>query len=402
MSKSFYLFISLALGINFWNLIILEPYFNGVTNPVLAVLWAMLGLYWFRPRFGYEKIYDFRKYQKYFYWLIVGFSFSVFSAYMFWYQDLKTGIIVNRFLIWYIYLPLVFYIQPSEKDIINSIFYYTVVYFFVWTVQALTPYPLYTTLADAIELGRGKFEGSDTDFGQLIPGYSIILLLLYFKTQQLIEKPDYKAIIQVFALLGLFFLLQNRGALFFAVIVFAYAMLKLKTWYKYVLIPIFAAFIAIAYFYSAEHWNALILETIEQINDPNTPRWRSFNMFMFAYSPHWLCNILGNGLLSANVPAGKFIQNLMDQGIYQYDNGMIGFWSQYGIIPMLVLYTVIFKLLFQSKFPFYVKAMAAHILFIPIAWNFGSADIIIFVILIYLFAYYRETSKLNQMAYASP
>jgi len=102
------------------------------------------------------------------------------------------------------------------------------------------------------------------------------------------------------------------------------------------------------------------------------------------------------------VPAGKIIQNLMDQGIYQYDNGMVGFWSQYGIIPLLVLYSVIFKLLFQSKFPFYVKAMAAHILFIPIAWNFGSADIIIFVILIYLFAYYRETSKLNQMAYASP
>jgi hypothetical protein len=106
-----------------------------------------------------------------------------------------------------------------------------------------------------------------------------------------------------------------------------------------------------------------------------------------------MCNILGNGLLSANVPAGRVIQNLMDQGYYQYDNGLVGFWSQYGIIPLMVLYTLILIVLFRKQFPFYLKAIAAHILFVPVAWNFGTADIMIFVFLIYLFAYYSEMSR---------
>lgn len=397
MSKTAYLFITLILGINFWNLIILEPFFNGVTNPVFAVLWALMGLYWFRNRPGHEKVYDFRKYRIYFFWLIVGFSLSVVSAKVFWNQDVITGIIVNRYLIWYLYIPLFLYIQPSEPEIVKAISYYSVVYFILWLIQAATPYPLFTTIAEAVESGRGTFALAETDFGQLFPGYSVILILLYYKTQKFIENPTFKSSILVFGLLAFFFLLQNRGALFFAVIVFAYALFKLRIYYKILLFPVLGILIAIIYFYSAQHWNALFQETIDQLNDPNTNRWRSFYLFLFDYSPHWLCNILGNGLLSAHVPSGKVIQDLMDQGYYQYDNGLLGFWSQYGVIPLLVLYTVIFALLFRSRFPFYIKAIAAHILFIPIAWNFGTADILIFVLLIYLYAYYREQSKSEEL-----
>lgn len=397
MSKTLYLFISIVLGINFWNLIIFEPYFNGVTNPVFAVIWALLGFIWFRTREGNAKTYHFGKYQKYFFWLIIGFSFSVLSANMFWNQDIGTGVIVNRFLVWYIYLPLFFYIQPSEKEIISAITYYTFIYFFIWLIQAVTPYPLFTNLSAAIELGRGKFELAESDFGQLIPGYSIILFLLYYKTQQMTENPNLRYTLQVFMLLSFFFLLQNRGALFFAVLVFGYSLFRLRSGNKILILSLMIGVIALGYYYSASHWNALFQETIDQLNDPNTNRWRSFYLFLFDYSPHWLCNILGNGLLSANVPSGKVIQDLMDQGYYQYDNGLLGFWSQYGVIPLLVLYTVIFALLFRSRFPFYVKAIAAHILFIPIAWNFGTADILIFVLLIYLYAYYREQSKSEQL-----
>jgi hypothetical protein len=271
----------------------------------------------------------------------------------------------------------------------------------IWTVQAITPYPIYSGLASSIELGRGKFELAETDFGQLIPGYSVILFLLYYKTQQMKENPNLGNTIVALSLMIFFFLLQNRGALFIAVIIFGYALFTMRARYRILMLLVFGMFVGIAYFYSADHWNSLLQETIEQVNDPFTNRWMSFNFFVFEYTPHWICNILGNGLLSANVPAGELIQNLMDQGYYQYDNGMVGFWSQYGIIPLLVLYTVIFKVLFKRRYPFYLKAMAGHILVMPIAWNFGSADILIFVMLIYLYAYYRESPDYQQAEYPS-
>lgn len=395
MSKSLFFFIALVLGINCWDMIILEPVFNDMTNPVFAVIWASIGFYWFRSRPGNVKVYGYLKYNKYFLWLIVGFSLSVVSAYTFWYQNLLTGIIVNRGLIWYIYIPLILYIQPTEKDIITAISYYTILYFILWVIQAITPYPIFTDLRNVIELGRARFELDKSDFGFLLPGYSLILILLYYRTQQLIESLTTEAAIKVFSLLVLFFLLQNRGALFFAVIVFGIAMFKLRSRYKIIILPIFGALLAGAYFYSADNWNALFQETIAQISDPDYNRWKSFYFFLFNYSPHWICNILGNGFLSANVQSGNFIQEMMDQGYYQYDNGILGFWSQYGIIPLIVLYTVILYLLFQKRYPFYTKALAAHVLFIPIAWNFQTADIFIFILLIYLLAYYKENKKLS-------
>lgn len=393
MAKSLYFFIALLLGVNFWGLLILERVFNGVTNPVFAVIWAMLGIYWFRTKPGQIKEHGFMKYIYYFFWLIVGFTLSVFSANEFWNQGWSTGIIVNRFLIWYIFLPMLLYIQPTGEQIMKAIQYYSVLYIIVWTVQAVTPFPIYSGLASAIELGRGNFELAETDFGQLIPGYSVILFLLYYKTQQMRENPTLRNSIYSFTLMIFFFLLQNRGALFFAIIVFGYALITMRARYRYLLVPIFLMIAVIGYVYSAEHWSALLTETTDQLNDPFANRWRSFYFFVFDYAPHWMCNILGNGLLSANIPAGEFIQKMMDQGYYQYDNGMIGFWSQYGVIPLLVLYIVIFKILFNRAHPFYLKAMAAHILVMPIAWNFGTADILIFVVLVYLYAYYREQSK---------
>ena len=393
MKKTLYILVVLLLGINFWGLIILERVFNNVTNTIFAMIWAFLGFFWFRNSQKNQKSIAFIKYNKYFFWLVVGFGLSVFSANMFWNQGWATGIIVNRGLIWYIFLPVLLYIQPTGEELMKAVFYYFLAYALVWIVQAITPFPIYSGLASSIEIGRGKFELADTDFGQLLPGYPVILFLLYYRLQKMIEKPDIRNMFFAFILMIFFFLLQNRGALFFAVIVFGYALLKVRSPYKSILVPLFLLLVAIAYFYSAEYWNAQIKETIEQLNDPYTPRLRSFNLFLFNYAPHWICNIIGNGLLSANVPAGKFIQDLMDQGYYQYDNGMVGFWSQYGIIPLLVLYTVIFKILLRKSIPFYLKAIAAHILFIPIAWNFGSADIFIFVALIYLYAYYLELQK---------
>jgi hypothetical protein len=396
MRKSIYLFITLILGVDCWNLIILDPVLNNRTNPVYAVAWALLGFYWFRSRPGNFKKYNYNKYRKYFYWLTTGFLLSIFPAYIFWNQDFITSLVVNRHLIWYIFLPLILYIQPSEKEIMTALFYYTVTYMAVWIIQAITPNPLTTSLVNKIELGITTFELEKSEFGYLLPGYSIMLILLYFKTQQFTENVKLKTFIPAAGMLAIFFILQNRGTLFFAVIVFGYSIFKLRTRYKPILFLFYGLIVILVYLATTPYWNALIQETTGQLNNQDYARWKSFYYYVFEYSPHWSCNIFGNGFLSTKVESGRLLQQKAVTGYYQSDIGIIGLWSMYGILPLIVIYTVISKILFRKLYPFYLKAMAAHILFVPIAWSFDLNGSLIFIIIFYLFAFFTEKDSLNR------
>jgi hypothetical protein len=392
MLKSIYIFIALILAIDGWNLNILATVINSQINPVYAVAWACLGFYWFRSRPGYLKLYNYKKYRKYFYWLIAGFLLSMIPAYVFWNQDFVTSLIVNRHLIWFIFLPLMFYMQPTEKEIIRALVFYTVVYMAVWTIQAVTPYPLTPLIENKNELGRFRLELEGTDFGYLLPGYPIMLLLLYFKMQQFMENVRLKTFIPVAAMLSIFFILQNRGTLFFSVIVFGFAIFRMRTRYKPILFFFFGVIVLAASLTLRKYWSGLIQETTEQLVNPDYIRWKAFVYFVSEYSPHWSCNILGNGLLSRKVESGQLILELMTEGYHQSDLGIIGSWSLYGILPLIVIYTVIFKILFHI-YPFYIKAMAIHILLVPIVWSFTKFDSLALIIILYLFAYYAKKRK---------
>jgi hypothetical protein len=106
-----------------------------------------------------------------------------------------------------------------------------------------------------------------------------------------------------------------------------------------------------------------------------------------------LCDIFGNGLLSLKVESGQLIEEMMTHGYVQSDIGIIGFWSIYGILPLIVIYTVIFKILYRKFYPFYIKAMAAHILLVPICFSFNRFDSLLFIFLFYLFAYHTKNHK---------
>jgi len=86
-------------------------------------------------------------------------------------------------------------------------------------------------------------------------------------------------------------------------------------------------------------------------------------------------------------------------GIYQSDLGIIGFWSMYGIIPLIAIYLLVFKVLLGKGIPFYLKAFAAHILVVPISWNFANTEIFIIILMIYLYAYNKE--KLEEVTNSS-
>lgn len=393
MSKSIYLLIFLILGVNFWELSLVDSILNSKTVPFIALLWAILGLYLYRNKFGVTKSKKFKKYNKYFYWLMTGFFLSIFPAYFFRDQDFITSLIVNRGLIIYIFLPIILYIQPSEKEIIRTLVYYTIVYMIIWIIQALYHQPISTALESKLELGRARFELQETEFGYLFPGFTIILVLLYYKIQQFKENVSIVKFIPVAVLISLFFIFQNRGTLFFAILVFGFAIFKIRSKYKTILFFFFGSLILLAIVSTSFYWSELFKQTTEDLSNPDYNRIKSFFYFGFVYSPHWLCDIFGNGFLSLKTSGGFFIDQLKNEGLFQSDMGLMGLWSLYGVIPLIIIFNVISKILLNKRYPFYIKAMAAHIILIPISWAFNSEDIPLLIILIYLFALYTEINS---------
>lgn len=394
MPKSVYIFISLLLGINLWELIILNKIFNPVTIPVFIVIWAIFGFIYYRNQpEGFSKM-DFSSYRKYFYWFVAGIVISVLPAYFFWGQSILTSLIVNRGLIIYIFIPVLFVVKPDDRDIIKAVIYFTAVYMLVWLVQALfVPIPL--TVPFLVKVASGApFKIDPTDFGVLLPGYTLMLLLLYLALQRFMENSSFKTLWPAAIMFFLIFLMQNRGTLFFSMAFVLYVLLKLKSRYKPFIV---AGFVIVAFIFiykTADSWIGLFEETKQQAGDMDYNRWKALDFFIFDFSPNRICDIFGNGRFSFHTDAGANTQNLMVEGYDQSDIGLIGFWSIYGIIPVIVIILMALTMIFKKEYPLYLKALSVHILVVPIAWNFAAADALVLILLFYLFAYYAETYKL--------
>jgi hypothetical protein len=259
--------------------------------------------------------------------------------------------------------------------------------------KPVSPAPITTSREIAIEAGRASFSMDKNDFGYLMPGYTLLLIPLYYRVQKFTENVSLRNFLPVMLMTGILFLLQNRGTLFFAVIVLVYAIFRIQSRYRYIFIIILGLLIIGAYLSTEKYWASFVDETSAQLSDPEYNRWKSLYYFIFQYSPHWLCYLMGNGYLSSHLDSGQFLMALMNSGFYQADLGIIGFWSMYGVIPILVIYAVVFKLLFYLPAPFYLKALSAHVLLVPICWGFSYYDMFLLILMSYLMGYYSEVFK---------
>jgi len=108
MSKSFYIFIALLLGVSLWELVPIAGIFNSSTVPVMMALWMVVGVVYYRKLPEAYDAFNFGSYKKYYYWLYAGIILSIVPAYFFWKHDFLMSLLVNRGLIVYLFIPVFF------------------------------------------------------------------------------------------------------------------------------------------------------------------------------------------------------------------------------------------------------------------------------------------------------
>jgi len=147
--------------------------------------------------------------------------------------------------------------------------------------------------------------------------------------------------------------------------------------------------------YTTDVWLLMITNTQNNLGESDYNRWMALYYYFGEYSSNWFCYVFGNGYPSGgNSPLGNLMWANFTKGIFSSDLGMIGMWVDYGIIPLIAMYSTIISILRHEYFPLYLKFICLHILFVPTIFHFWSnPGISFFVILIYLRAYYIEQNR---------
>lgn len=378
------------------------PFLNflqGNSQIILAGLLWLVGFILFYKRNRFSK----HSYGMNMFWTVVlALVMSIIMAYNFWGQDFKTSILLYRHHIWILYLPLMLYIKPTLKSISTAFFALTITALCVWIGQA-TGF-IQVTFRESI---RGEIIDETNEFG----GYSIyavriITFAFYIFLYEMAMKFSSKSLIKVLITFTVILLASQRALLLFALPLMAYTFIykiKLKRTYKTIIIFTFIVAVIVFFAQTKDVWLSFINETTEQLGDKDYNRWMAVDYFFNYYNSGLLSAIFGNGFLSMHNYGGRQLHELAYGGIFIDDIGMIGVWVRYGIIPLVLTYYIVIKVLKSKTMPLYMKFICIHIGFLPTAWTLIGHHYFVLIFIMYLYCINEKTIRSTiQTTYENP
>ena len=385
-----YLLLLACLYVKFWEII---PFGNisQDTQLVSILLYLVLGCFFFKKR----KFFVPHKY-KYLKWIFAGFFLSMLSAYLFYDQSFLQSIITYRVNILLLTIVVLFRIAPKEEDIIQALYYFAVLMLLVEILM-----PLYPSLFIISEKKLNyAYATGDMSSLKAIVGIEYLVIPMFYYLQKIKENFSINIFIRIIVLFAVFLLAENRSNLFPVILIMIYTFLHIRSKYKPIIIC-GLLLVCVAFLVSQkEFFLSLYEESVTQINDTDYNRNKAYVYYLFNACPNFLCYILGNGRIS--IHHNPMVANLMEEGIYNGDVGFIGYWNEFGLIPVICMFVMFYKTLASKKIPYFMKLFALQILICGLTVSyFGSDDKIFqFVLFYYLYFYYQrhiyeKTSVLN-------
>lgn len=382
-----YLLFLYLFYVNFWEI---KPFgnFSEDTQLVLIVAYLIFGCikYRIRPRIKFAGKYNYLK------WIFIGILLSMIPAYLFYGQPITQSLLTYRTQYLIFTIPALFVISPRLEEIVKSLFLFS---FLLLGANLLVKFN-----HSLFVINETKIEYL-SKIGELnvlsrVAGIEYITIPFFYFLQQVKEKFTTKSMVKVLFLLFVMFIVENRSTLFPAILFTLYTFVFIKSKYKPI---IWIAISIIGIFFVMHNLNvftSLFEQTTEELGDQDYNRNKAWNYFIYLYSPHWLCYILGNGFLSAHY--SPIMQLLMEEGIYNSDVGFIGYWNQFGIIPVIAFFTMYFSVLkSKNSYPFQMKLFVIYSIICGLTTIYYGQDLKILhlALFYYLFYYFKKNIQIR-------
>lgn len=287
-------------------------------------------------------------------WMMAGVLISFIPAYRYYGQHLYYSFIVYRHFLGYFALFVLLSIKPSHRELKRGLNAFTFLYLF---------FSLYVTFVNPrmVTVEENKYFMAEGDLVHMLPGVEYVVLAFIYAIDDFRNQAKFSWPHLIFAGFVFFviFLVQNRTTLMASLAIVILAVFANRSARKRLTAEVIMSVFAILLVLLASGYIVgLVEETVEQLSDPDYNRVKAFTYFTSAengiMSIFW-----GNGFISGLVHPIVF--HLNQEGIYYSDMGMLGFWYQFGLIPVIVILTYVFKGL-SSKHSFVVRANALFIL----------------------------------------
>lgn len=383
MKKSTYILIYGLIASSFFDIIpfgYLNSIARGAAFTVLELLWFAFGIYIYPSRSRQTGLHS--KFLLLFYLSVIP---SFFMARQLFGQTLFQSLITSRSLLLYLAIPTFFKIAPTPKEVVKGCYVYSIIFIVVCLARTLIPIQFY--IAGEKQIGYMAASGDFLNRPIELCFGMIVLPLLYY-CQELYESFNMKTLKKVIIIFLIIIAIQNRSILFPSALIVALTFIFSKWKSKSLKFGFICIIVIISITILATMFSSLINETTSQLSSTGDPRVIAMAYFLNFERMSWAEILFGTGNISFQT--SSFVEDLQLAHIHYSDVGMVGFWSIYGLFAVAVLLWYIIKSI-SNKSPLYIKAFGIMTIVCSLTWCYFNSGCRItwFVLLLYLFEYYR-------------
>ena len=290
-------------------------------------------------------------------------------------QSLFQSIISYRSLTYFLTIPCLIKVRPTIHDIVRAILIFSVITLFFSTLATFGFGFLFQYSEETLNRmkERSLLDKETSIFINVLPGYPLFTIPLYYYCQKIIEKFKSDYIIRILYLFILLYLAQNRSCLFPALLFMGLSFLrcnirpKVKKWAILFVIGM------LGLIFMGDTFMSLFEETNKQVNRTNDPRILALGYFLdFSRMSIWEI-LFGTGKIS--FATSSYVETLQEAHIHYSDVGFVGFWSQFGIAPIILFSYYLFRALFSKKSPLFLRYLSAHILICSVTISYFDTPI---------------------------
>ena len=386
MSKSLYIFLLIAFALHGWNLAIV-PHLTATMWMVVQILfWAWGWFHWGRK----NEINLVQGNLTPFFWIVIGIILSTIPAYIFYEQSFITSIIAYRRQYFWLLIPVLLRVAPSEDDMIKALKSVVIIMWGVLLLRMFWP--------DALRIDEDQLtKYQETGYFGYVYGFPIALIPYFYSIDRFMQEGlrNKNNIIWIIVCFTFFIAMENRSVLFSAALVSFLFLIKHRGGNKPIIILVAILSIIVLLYTTAGIWMRLYYETQTNLSNDEYNRNIALNYFIYDSNTHWLNYILGNGYISSHT--SSLVEELQEMGIYNSDVGFVGFWNEYGILPIIAFIYVSAIGLFRKQMPNYTKMQALSILICSLTISyFGLVNnALVFFFLYYQVYYYSNQSAID-------
>ena len=309
----------------FFDIIPFEPILAG-GGQIFLLLGTMAVIY--MTQLGFQLRTGILKHMKTVWWILGGLALSFIAAYRFYHQPFYLSFVVNRQFFSLVLFPLLLAVRPTYRELKWAVYAFSI-------ICAVTTF--YVTFVDQTLVPANDFTPfiEEGDFVHTLSGLHFVLIAFIFALYEFRNRRTIRKLIPVVLLVLFIFISRNRTFLTSSCFIIALSVLSNRSsrsrLYAFTILSFAVAVVALVLIGTI---TSLLRETMEQLANPEYNRIKAV-LYAFSLPNGKAAILIGNGFISGSF--NSIVNDLMQEGIFYSDIGLIGLWHVYGLLPVVAI-----------------------------------------------------------------